>query len=326
MHFPNYTYILNCFIFLLFSNSCTQAPSNLKQNSSSIKQALVSNASKLGLEQYPTATRLLDSKTLETWQKNTPTDIVLIDVRPKAAFDKGHIIGAQQVWRPDIRSKAFPFGGMMLEKEALAQLMGSLGATAQSKIILYDSKGNVDAARLWWMLTFYGHSNSYLLNGGLQACPPSLMSQDSTVVQPTSFVFSNPERPELKASKADVLAAIQDDATFLLDCRTLEEYIGTVMKTGAFRAGHIPSAVHLNYSEAIAYENNCIFRDYADLVERFKNIPKDKKIIVYCQSGVRSAHTTFVLRELLGYSNVSNYDGSWIEWSYDKKMPISSGV
>ena len=123
-------------------------------------------------------------------------------------------------------------------------------------------------------------------------------------------------------NKETILEALHDKNTILLDCRTKDEFTGKIMKKGAFRSGHIPKAINIDYSEAIAYEKSCTFRNRIDLEERFKELPKNKKIIIYCQSGVRSALLTFVLTELLGYPSVSNYDGSWIEWSYFKDLPI----
>ena len=122
------------------------------------------------------------------------------------------------------------------------------------------------------------------------------------------------------------MAAISDSNIVLLDCRTTDEFTGKKIKKNAFRGGHIPSAIHLNYTHAIAYHQAYQFKPDQELTSVFQTIPKDKKIIVYCQSGVRSAHTTFVLHKLLGYPNVANYDGSWIEWSYDKALPVALGL
>ena len=204
--------------------------------------------------------------------------------------------------------------------------MGTFGAKATSRIVLYDGSGNADAARLWWMLALYGHEQAYILNGGILNVAADKITTDATIAKPTKFAFAGAERPELLATKAMVQKALEDENTLILDCRTPDEYSGKTIKKGAFRAGHIPQAIFVEYSEAIAYERQCTFRDRDDLEARFKSVPKDKNILVYCQSGVRSAHTTFVLRELLGYPNVSNYDGSWIQWSYDKKLPIVTEV
>ena len=275
---------------------------------------------------YSLNQNIINYQQLATWQKDTTTSVVIIDVRPDSLYQKGHIKGAVQLWRPDIESVHYPYKGMMLEKEDVEALMGTLGATADSKIVLYDDNGNVDAARLWWILTTYGHLNSYLLNGGIQNASKMFVSQASTSPIPQVFHFSSSEQPHLKATKQDLLHALTDTNTLILDCRTTEEFIGKIIKKNAFRAGHIPQAIHLNYTHTIAYENKYCFKSNKDLAKLFKHISKHKKIIVYCQSGVRSAHTTFVLYKLLGFPNVANYDGSWIEWSYDQTLPIAKEV
>lgn len=269
--------------------------------------------------------KLINHQQLSTWQTDS-VSIILIDTRPDSSFKKGHLEGAASLWRPDIQSSLFPYKGMMLEKQALELLLGQLGATSKSRFVLYDNNGNVDAARLWWILTTYGHPDTYILNGGLQNTPKELVNQTIKALTPKKFLFSKAEQPQLKASKEDVLAALTDSNTILLDCRTLDEFTGKVIKKNAFRAGRIPTAIHLNYTHSIAYHQTYQFKSDQELALIFRAIPKDKKIIVYCQSGVRSAHTTFVLRQLLAYPNVANYDGSWIEWSHDQALPIAVGL
>ena len=313
------------FIFISLLTVCSLSSCfNDASSSTTSSEALLKDSINIDLSQYKAVKHVVNPKELLAWQADTNQHVVLIDIRKKEAYDQGHLIGAHQVWRPAIRSTAYPFKGMMLEKDDLAQLLGSLGATAKSKLVLYDAKGNADAIRLWWMLAVYGHPEAYILNGGLLNMEEKHMTFLPTTAEPATFVFSSPERPELLATKDMVINAMEDNNILLLDCRTLDEFTGKIMQKDAFRAGHIPSAVRIEHSEAIAYERSSTFRDYEDLKKRFATLPKDKNIIVYCQSGVRSAHTTFILRELLGYTNVSNYDGSWIEWSYDENLPIET--
>lgn len=268
--------------------------------------------------------QVINHQQLSTWQADS-LPIVLIDTRPDSSFQKGHLEGAVSLWRPEIQSSLFPYKGMMLEKQALELVLGALGASSTSTFVLYDNSGNVDAARLWWILTTYGHSKTYLLDGGLRSAPKELVKQGSTLIKPAKFSFQNTPQPHLKANKEDVLAALTDSNTVLLDCRTLDEFTGKTIKKNAFRAGHIPTSVHLNYTNSIAYHEAYQFKSDEELSSILKTIPKNKKIIVYCQSGVRSAHTTFVLHKLLDYPNVANYDGSWIEWSYDKALAVELG-
>jgi thiosulfate/3-mercaptopyruvate sulfurtransferase len=144
---------------------------------------------------------------------------------------------------------------------------------------------------------------------------------------PTTYRFTGPETTDHLASLEDVLAAISDTNTVIVDTREDYEYLGIPhvvnnsvirFKKGAFTHGAIPGAHHLNWSEAVDLHSDHTFKSLADLNHNFlrQGITPDKRIIVYCQSGVRSANTAFVLTELLGYPDVRNYDGSWIEWSF----------
>ncbi len=262
---------------------------------------------------------LIDASSIDL---NSP-HLKLIDVRKKKAFEKGHLSKALQLWRPDICRIGFDYSGMRLSKDSLAMLLQQLGVQQQDSLVLYDAKGNPDAARLWWLLQLYGCKQAFLLDKGLHAFDQIQWETGPPQTLPLgNFEFKHKNDTSLLATQKQVKQALYDSSTFLLDCRTKAEYEGSLLKKGAFRAGHIPGALHIDYSEAIAYENQYAFRDSNELALRFAEVPKKCKIIVYCQSGVRSALITFVLRELLHYPVVSNYDGSWIEWSYDKYLPI----
>jgi thiosulfate/3-mercaptopyruvate sulfurtransferase len=304
------------FVLLFCNNSCT--------NQEETPKTTAKPSGKYQAEGNFLKRQVINHQQLSTWQTDS-ISVILIDTRPDSSFQKGHLEGAVSLWRPDIQSNLFPYKGMMLEKQALELVLGELGANSKSTFVLYDNSGNVDAARLWWILSTYGHSKTYLLDGGLRSAPKELVKQGKTLIKPATFSFQNSPQPNLKANKEDVFAALTDSNTVLLDCRTLDEFTGKTLKKNAFRAGHIPTAIHLNYTHSIAYHEAYEFKSNETLSSIFEAIPKNKKIIVYCQSGVRSAHTTFVLRKLLGYPNVANYDGSWIEWSYDKTLAIESG-
>ncbi|MFW5718674.1 MAG: sulfurtransferase [Halanaerobium sp.] len=129
---------------------------------------------------------------------------------------------------------------------------------------------------------------------------------------------------ELLASKKDVLAAIEDDEIIIQDTRSESEYTGEELLSGAARKGRIPTSIWLEWEDSLINDNDYVFKTADELQKMFdqKEIADDKEIITYCQSAVRSAHTLFTLTQLLGYDNVSNYDGSWVEWSNDESLPI----
>ena len=309
-------------LIIIITSSCKNKRASITNPNTDIEPDIVN----IDLSQYASSKHLINPNKLILWKKDNTIDLVIIDVRKKAEYAKGHIKDAVNIWRPEIRSKNYPYSGMTIEKDSLQNLMQRLGANEKSKIVIYDAKGNPDAARLWWMLAIYGYDDVYLLNGGISNIGPEQITKETTTTTMGNFVFHEKENKALSYNKTQVLAAINDTNTILLDCRSKDEFTGKVMKKGAFRSGHIPMAINIDYSEAIAYERFQTFRDRTDLEQRFKTLSKDKKIIIYCQSGVRSALMTFVLKELLGCASVSNYDGSWIEWSYYKKLPIETGI
>lgn len=253
----------------------------------------------------------------------------IIDVRPAQEFRAGHLPGAVNVWRHQITDSAAAFAGFRLPAPKLEKLLQRLGATNSAPIVIYDGKGNPDAARLWWMLSNYGCKSVQLLDGGLVAWQQHKFPLDTGLATPTAGNLAFPPTPPMWSAveQAAVKAASENATALLLDARTKEEHEGTFMKKGAARAGRIPGSVWLDWSFAIDYDSTKTFLPAAELRKRLRAVGADSiaPIIAYCQSGVRSAHTTFVLTQLLGWQNVRNYDGSWIEWSQIETLPVETG-
>ena len=161
----------------------------------------------INLDQYASANHLINPDQLIKWQAEKSIDLILIDVRKKEAYDQGHLKNAGHVWRADIRSENYPYKGMMLEKEALQTLMQRLGANDNSKIVIYDGKGNPDAARLWWMLAIYGYHDVYLLNGGIMNIDSQYITKDSTIVSKGNFAFRSDGKTTMMDSACHALQA-----------------------------------------------------------------------------------------------------------------------
>lgn len=245
---------------------------------------------------------------------------VLIDVRKPIYFANGHIEGAVNIWRDQITDTSYNYGGMMATKEQMESLLSGLGVKSSDTLILYDAKGNVDAARLWWILKYYGHQQVRLLNGGLKAWESiggKLVSSDSKRGV-SEYNFLEEVNPEIHASISQVKSSFGSSEQIILDTRSEEEFSGSIKKKGAARSGAIPHSVNLDWSAAVNYDGDHRFRSINELKKIYGElgIDSNSKVITYCHSGVRSAHTLFVLQELLGYSSVKNYDGSWTEWSH----------
>lgn len=255
-------------------------------------------------------------------------NLVIVDFRKPEYFHQGHIPGAVNIWRTDLENKNYPFGGMMPEKEELEQVLGKLGIESNDHLVIYDDKGSVDAARLWWLLRYYYFDSVRLLNGGLSAWQGvgGILSIERTKYLPTQFKLPDSSRTGMLAKKEFVKKWVfdQNRKAVLVDVRSDDEYSGRIQKLGAKRAGHIPRSIHIEWSKAIDFNDHNKFRSEKELKSMFEpaGIGTMDTVVIYCHSGSRSAHTAFVLEKLLKYKWVMNYDGSWTEWSYFDDLPV----
>lgn len=265
---------------------------------------------------------LIEATDLQKIYKNDY--IKIIDFRKKEAYQNEHISEAINIWRKDIEDPKQHYGGVMATKEQIEKLFTGLGIRNEDTLVIYDDNGLCDSARLWWVLQNYDFKNVRLLHGGIDAWKlvNGPTSQKDTKFAVSKFTLPSPNSARLYASKEDVLQALRD-SVFILDTRTIDEFSGKRKKEGAYRGGRIPSSKLIHWAEAINEDDDKRLKSVTELIEIYSslNLSKDDPIIVYCHSGVRSAHTTFVLTQLLGYTDVKNYDGSWTEWSYFHHLP-----
>jgi thiosulfate/3-mercaptopyruvate sulfurtransferase len=248
--------------------------------------------------------------------------VVLLDIRTPADFKTGHIKGAYQIWRPDFSASKgeYEYNGMRATREKLAETLGDYGISRDTYVILISADSNLDAARLWWLMDIYGHEKMALVDGGIdgwkQAGLPvvrELSPKPKTVV----YKFPRGESTSRLGTIEDIKNGIESEDVVILDTRTNFEHDGLVQFKGAFAKGRIPSEHHIEWNKMVNKDKTFKSREEIERILTENGITKDKTIIPYCQAGVRSAHTTFVLSELLGWKNIKNYDGSWIEWSYN---------
>ncbi len=258
-------------------------------------------------------------------------DYVVIDISKDEKFLEDSIAGALHVTRNDISKRDDAFDGLIASREKMEALMTTLGLSAADHLIVYDHKGGSDAGRLWWVLTHYGHENVQLLDGGIKAWGDRNSQIDSiNTVQPAAeYTFSASPTNEVRLVELEEMKAAVDNPNILLiDTRNKDEFEGKFQKEGAFKAGRIPNSIHIDWAENIDYHGDQLLLSETELTELYasKGITKDKEIIVYCHSGVRSAFSAFVLSEVLNFPNVGNFDGSWIEWGYHSELAIDTGV
>ncbi len=251
-------------------------------------------------------------------------NIKLLDFRKKEAYDKEHIEGALNIWRTDIEDISYPYNGMMASRSQIETLFSNLGIATNDTIIIYDDNGLCNATRLWWLLQNYDFSNLKLLQGGLSEWKANNGLVTTEIPSIQKAIFKLTDRPSMKyyVSKEEVQKALNTN-TVILDTRTLDEFSGKRQKKGAAKGGRINNSIHIDWAEAIDYNGDKKTKSLEELESIYSQlqIEKDAPVIVYCHSGVRSAHTTFVLTQLLNYTNVKNYDGSWTEWSYFDDLP-----
>ena len=253
--------------------------------------------------------------------------IKVIDFRKMEDYHKGHIPNALPIYRSDIEDQSYPYKGMMAQKKTMEELFSKLGIQIGDTLVIYDDRGGADAARLWWVLQNYDYPTVKLLNGGLFAwvAAHGELTKAQSSVTPSHFRLPTESSMRFIMKREELEQSLsKDTGPLILDVRTHQEYSGKRQKSGAMKAGRIPNAQLVDWSRTIDFHGTHKFRSYEELEELYGTLAssKDDLIITYCHTGVRSAHTTFVLSELLGYTHVRNYDGSWTEWSYFDNLPI----
>jgi len=252
--------------------------------------------------------------------------LVEVDV-DTTAYDQGHIAGAvgwnwQTQLQDNIRRD-------LIEKPALEQLLGQSGISNDTTIILYGDNNNWFAAYAFWQLKYYGHTDVRLMNGGrkkwIEEKRP--LTTDATKVAPAAYRATGPDE-SLRARKEHVFAIVDKKGKgSLVDVRSVDEFTGKIiappgMSETAQRAGHIPGAANVPWAQAANEDGTFKSADALKQLYQGKGVSGADEVIAYCRIGERSSHTWFVLKYLLGYDNVKNYDGSWTEWGNLVGAPI----
>jgi thiosulfate/3-mercaptopyruvate sulfurtransferase len=259
--------------------------------------------------------------------RNSPTlRLVEVDV-DTTAYNQGHIPGAvgwnwQTQLQDNIRRD-------LIDKAALEKLLGESGISNDTTIILYGDNNNWFAAYAFWQLKYYGHKDVRLLNGGrkkwLEEKRP-LTTEPAKVARATYRVSGTDE--SIRARKEEVFAVLEGKRRGqLVDVRSVDEFTGKIvappgLSETAQRAGHIPGAANIPWAQAANEDGTFKSFDALASLYQSKGITGADEIIAYCRIGERSSHTWFVLKYLLGYENVLNYDGSWTEWGNLVGAPI----
>lgn len=244
-----------------------------------------------------------------------------------AAYAQGHVPGALGVnWRTDIQH---PLLRDFVHKAAFEALMGRLGIGNDHTVVVYGDNNNWFATWAYWVFRYYGHGAVRVMNGGRKKWIDEgrPLSTEVPSYPPTRYTARDPD-PSIRAFREDVQARLGRPGFGLVDVRSPREFTGELLapenlpQEGAQRGGHIPGAANVPWGMAVREDGT--FKSPEELRELYegKGITPDKEIVTYCRIGERSSHTWFVLRELLGYPQVRNYDGSWTEWGSLVNVPI----
>ncbi|MDK2800500.1 MAG: thiosulfate/3-mercaptopyruvate sulfurtransferase [Clostridiales bacterium] len=232
-------------------------------------------------------------------------DVVIVDFRD-AKLPGGYIPNAVKIARGDIAAEVNGVKGMIASKEQIEKVLGEAGISNDSTVVIYDADKELWAARLWWVMKVYGHKDVRLLNGGLDAWKAAGFDTVASAAQPQATTYTAQEANTDLISDLEMIKKAKDNKNLVvLDTRSEKEW----------NDGHIPGAVWIEWTQALKEDGT--FKSAAELKALYesKGITADKEAIMpHCKSAVRAAHTMFVLQELLGYDNVKNYDGSWLEY------------
>jgi thiosulfate/3-mercaptopyruvate sulfurtransferase len=248
-------------------------------------------------------------------------DLRIVDLRA-ADYAKGHVPSAQPFSLAALVRAAPPVMGLLPDPAGMAHTMSVLGIEPDSLVVAYDEEGGGWAARLLWNLEAYGHHRYALLDGGWEAWATEGYPQSTEPVsryRPTALPVRLAHNV---ADRAYVLSRLGSADTCLLDCRSPPEYRG--LDRRAARAGHIPGAVNLEWTEVMDTERNLRLLPEPELRSRFLEIGAnpEREIIPYCQTNHRSALIWLALKSL-GYPRVRNYDGAWSDWGNAPDTPIA---
>jgi thiosulfate/3-mercaptopyruvate sulfurtransferase len=255
--------------------------------------------------------------------------IVEVDENP-ALYAEAHIPGAIGFdWKKDLQDQV---KRDFLGPDEFGALMGSRGISNDHTVLLYGDRNNWFAAYTYWYLRYYGHDTVRLINGPREKWISEGRETSTEVPSyPEAEFKAKKGDQKIRAMRDDVRKALDSD-TRLVDVRSPQEYSGELIamagyeQEGAQRAGHIPGAASVPWAQAVQEDGT--FKPADELRELYegKGVIDGKDIIAYCRIGERSAHTWFVLHELLGEKKVKNYDGSWTEWGNLVDVPIEKDV
>jgi thiosulfate/3-mercaptopyruvate sulfurtransferase len=271
---------------------------------------------------------LVDTQWAEEHLKDRKVRIAEVDYDSKANYELGHIPGAVLFdWKNDIND---PLTRNVLSKESCQNLLQNAGIDNDTTLLLYGDFNNWFAAFAFWVLKYYGYKDVRLINGGRKKWlqEDRALTKEVPTYSKGNFAANEPDS-NIRVFLDEVKRAVSAPALKMVDVRSPKEFTGEILAPPEYptehaqRGGHIPGAVNIPWAQAVN-DSDGTFKTTDELKQLYesKGITPDKEIIAYCRIGERSSHTWFVLKYLLGYPKVKNYDGSWTEWGNMIANPI----
>src|SRR5262245_6632554 len=248
-------------------------------------------------------------------------NVRVVDMR-QSGYAEGHVPGSVYLSPVAIRDAKSP-PTFLPTPQAFAELMAKLGIGDSTRGVVYDERGGVYAARLWWILKYFGHTNVALMNGGWIKWSAEHRATSPDVPAPAAAKFTPRPKPEMVATAADVVAAIKKPNVTIVDARTTAEIEGKDLR-GIKRGGFIESSVPVYWEDLLDAQAKT-FKS-ADEIRRIyeeRGILPSQQVIAYCQVGMRASVDLFALH-LIGYTNLRNYYGAWEEWGNRDDLPITT--
>jgi thiosulfate/3-mercaptopyruvate sulfurtransferase len=269
--------------------------------------------------------RLLEPALLESMLGSGQNNqsLIIVDLCSDALYRQKHVPGAVHLQPVSLMAGTAPYPGKLPTIEQLESIIRYLGISADSHVVIYDDEGGGWAGRFAWTLDLLGYENWSYLNGGIIAWIKEGFVTESQANQPvpsdTSVSISNPE----VLISADKIISQLDKADFAVwDARSPGEYSGDMRRSA--RGGHIPGAVNIEWTDLIDQQRNLRIHADAQAILDAAGLGREKSVTTHCQSHHRSGFTYMVAR-ILGYKNISAYDGSWAEWGNLDYTPIERG-
>ena len=243
-------------------------------------------------------------------------------VGAREEYERGHIPGALYIdWSSDIIDPDDEVEAQVAPAERFAEVLGQLGIGDQHLVVAYDAHpASQFATRLWWALNYYGHDQVVILNGGFPKWQREQHPVETSIPVYAAATFTPRVQPQLRATAQDVLALLGKEGVNVIDARDAGQYSGKVVR-GEGRRGHIPGALNIPREELIDPATGT-FRGNDELARVFSTagVAPEQHVVAYCNGGVAATSVLFSLA-MLGYPNLTNYDGSWNEWGKRADLP-----